>query len=160
MGRLGPAEDLSTGLRTVSEINRVIAATDTKVGLLLTANGFALTGLIAASRMHTTVLTCVVAATLGVSLLVCMLYLAATLRPNLRGAGAGNWFSFPTFPTEIDRRPSVAVLADHAWREAAVLAEVARGKYRRFAVALRWSAVSLIAFVVWFIVSSLSGIGG
>ncbi|MFI5784023.1 hypothetical protein [Nocardia sp. NPDC051570] len=160
LGRLGSADDLSTALRTVSEFNRVIAATDTKVGLLLTANGFALTGLIAASRTHTTVLTCVVAATLGVSLLVCMLYLAATLRPNLRGADAGNWFSFPTFPTEIDSRPSAAVLADHAWREAALLAEIACGKYRRFAVALRWSAVSLIAFVVWFIVSSLPGLGG
>ncbi|MBY8863814.1 hypothetical protein K7711_45640 [Nocardia sp. CA2R105] len=160
MGRLGPAEDLSTALRTVSEINRVIAATDTKVGLLLTANGFALTGLVAASHPHATVLTCVVAAILGVSLLVCMLYLAATLRPDLRGAGAGNWFSFPTFPTEIHRRPSVAVLADHAWREAAVLAEVARGKYRRFVVALRWSAVSLIVFVVWFVVSSVPGVGG
>lgn len=159
MGRLGPAEDLSTALRTVSEINRVIGAADAKVGLLLTANGFALTGLIADSRAHTAVLARVVASALGVSLLVCMVYLAATLRPNLRGAGFGNWFSFPTFPTEIDRRPSAAVLADHAWREAAVLAEVARGKYRRFAVALRWSAVSLIAFVAWLIVSSLSGFG-
>ncbi|WP_067990908.1 hypothetical protein [Nocardia pseudobrasiliensis] len=144
----------------MSEFNRVITAADTKVGLLLTANGFALTGLIAATRTHPTVLTCVAAATLGASLLVCMLYLAATLRPDLRGAGAGNWFSFPTFPTEIDERPSAAVLADHAWRETAMLAEIARSKYRRFAVALRWSAVSLIAFVVWFIVSSLSGLGG
>ncbi|PPJ23693.1 hypothetical protein C5E45_27585 [Nocardia nova] len=127
--------------------------------MLLTANGFALTGLITASRTHTTVLTCVVAATLGVSLLACMWYLAATLRPDLRSAGAGNWFSFPNFPAEIGSRPSVAVLADHAWQQAAVLAEIARGKYRRFAVALRWSGVTLIAFVAWFIVSSLSGLG-
>ncbi|MQY17194.1 hypothetical protein [Nocardia macrotermitis] len=160
MGRLAAAEDLSTALRTVSEINRVIAAADVKVGLLLTANGFALTGLVATARTHTTVLTCAIGVVLAVSLLVCMAYLAATLRPDLRGAGAGNWFSFPTFPTETDRRPDVAVLADQAWREAAVLAEVARGKYRRFVVALRWSAVSSVVFVGWFVVSSVSGVGG
>lgn len=158
MRRLDPSEDLSAALRMISEINRVIAATDTKVGLLLTANGFALTGVIATSHSHTTVLTGVVAGALAVSLLVCVVYLAATLRPNLRGAGVGNWFSFPTFPAETDQRPRVAVLADHAWREAAVLAEIARSKYRRFGVALRWSAVSLIAFVIWFAVSSLSTI--
>ena len=159
MRRPGPAQDLSTALRAVAEINRIIAATDTKVGLLLTANGFALTGLIASTRTHTTVLTCALSIALGISLLVCMVYMASTLRPDLRSAGAGNWFSFPSFPTEINRRPSTAVLADHAWREAAILADVARRKYRRFAVALRWSSVSLIMFVVWFIASSLSGLG-
>ncbi|MGW2661495.1 Pycsar system effector family protein [Nocardia tengchongensis] len=153
MDRLGPSEDLTTGLQTVSEINRVIAAVDVKVGLLLTANGIELTGLIAASHTQTTGLACVATAIPAMSLLVCMLYLAFTLRPNLRGAGAGNWFSFPSFPTEIDQRPGVATLADQAWREAATLAEVARGKYRRFQVALRCSAVSLIAFVVWFTAS-------
>ncbi|MBF6090778.1 hypothetical protein [Nocardia cyriacigeorgica] len=144
----------------MSEINRLIAATDTKVGLLLTANGFALTGLIATFRTHTTMITSVVSIILGLSLLVCMVYIAATLRPDLRGAGAGNWFSFPNFPTETEQRPNVAVLADYAWQEAAALAEIARGKYRRFGVALKWSAVSLTAFVPWFITMSLSGING
>ncbi|MBF6351905.1 MULTISPECIES: hypothetical protein [Nocardia] len=158
MRRPGAAQDLSTALRTISEVNRIIAATDTKVGLLLTANGFALTGLIAGGRTHTAVLSSVLGIALGISLLVCMVYMAATLKPDLRGAGPGNWFSFPSFPAATDRRPSTAALADHAWREAAILADVARRKYRRFAVALRWSSVSLIVFVVWFIASSLSGI--
>ncbi|MFI9536888.1 hypothetical protein ACIG56_27015 [Nocardia fusca] len=159
MRRPGPAQDLSAALRTVSEVNRVIAATDTKVGLLLTANGFALTGLIAGSRTHTNLLTSGLGIALGISVLVCMVYMAAALRPDLRGAGTGNWFSFPSFPAEIGRRPSTAALADHAWREASLLADVARRKYRRFALALRWSSVSLIMFVVWFIASSLSGTG-
>ncbi|WP_280415071.1 hypothetical protein [Nocardia carnea] len=159
MLRPSPAQDLSAALRTVSEVNRIIAATDTKVGLLLTANGFALTGLVAGGRTHTTLIASVLGIALGISLLVCMVYMAATLKPDLRSAGPGNWFSFPSFPTETQRRPSTAVLADHAWREAAILADVARRKYRRFAVALRWSSVSLIMFVVWFVASSLTSIG-
>ncbi|MFI6366760.1 Pycsar system effector family protein [Nocardia sp. NPDC050630] len=131
-------------------------AADTKVGMLLTANGFALTGLISASRARKTVAVYTVATALEVVLLVCMVYLAATLWPSLRGAGAGNWFSFPTFPSEIDRRPTESVLADHAWRQAAVLAGIARRKYRRFGIALRWSAVSLVVFLIWFTLSLLS----
>ncbi|WP_336081111.1 hypothetical protein [Nocardia sp. SSK8] len=149
--RLGRVDDLNTALRTISEFNRVILAADTKAGLLLTANGFALTGLVTVGRSNMSVASGAVAIVLSTSLIVCMGYLGVTLRPDLRGAGAGNWFCFLTFPGESSRRPPAPALADHAWRQAGALAEIARRKYRRFAVALRWSAVSVVVFVVWFL---------
>ncbi|MQY29193.1 hypothetical protein [Nocardia aurantia] len=153
--RLAPADDLAAALRTISEINRIIMAADAKVGLLLTVNGFVLTGLISTPRARATVPATAMTAVLEVVLLVCMVYLAATLWPNLRGAGPGNWFGFPSLPPEILRRPVVPALADDAWRQAALLAGIARRKYRRFAVALRWSAASVVLFLVWFPASLL-----
>lgn len=147
--RLGRVDDLNTALRTVSEFNRIILAADTKAGLLLTANGFALTGLVTVGRTAVSTASGAVAIALSTSLIVCMGYLAATLRPDLRGAGAGNWFCFLTFPEESSKRPPAPALADHAWRQAGALAEIAKRKYRRFTVALRWSAVSVVMFVVW-----------
>ncbi|RDI53955.1 hypothetical protein [Nocardia mexicana] len=148
--QLGPADDLDSALRTISEFSRVIVAADTKLGLLLTANGFALMGLVTAGRRPMNVVMSSMATVLEMLLIVCMGYLAVTLRPSLRGAGAGNWFCFPTFPAELSARPAVPVLADHAWRQAAVLAEIAQHKYRRFGLALRWSAITLVVFLVWF----------
>ncbi|MBF5000269.1 hypothetical protein IRT45_24290 [Nocardia sp. BSTN01] len=156
--RLGAAEDLEAALHAVSEFNRTITAADTKLGLLLTANGFALTGLVSAGRTPTDQATGVMAIVLEALLLICMCYLAAALRPTLSEAGPGNWFSFPTFPAEGGERPVVSVLADHAWRQAAVLAAIARRKYRRLAVALRWSALSLTAFLAWFTVVLLGAL--
>ncbi|WP_278263548.1 hypothetical protein [Nocardia sp. AG03] len=149
--RLGRVDDLNTALRTISEFNRVILAADTKAGLLLTANGFALTGLVTVGRTGMSATSGAVAIVLSTSLIVCMGYLGVTLRPDLRGAGAGNWFCFLTFPEEGSNRPPAPALADHAWRQAGALAEIARRKYRRFAVALRWSAVSVVVFVVWLL---------
>ncbi|MFE7719704.1 Pycsar system effector family protein [Nocardia rhizosphaerihabitans] len=148
--QLRPVDDLNTALRTISEFNRIITAADTKSGLLLTADGFALTGLIAAGRTPMNAALAGVAIALAVSLIVCMGYLAATMSPRLRDAGAGNWFCFPTFPTDTDERPTAPVLADHAWRQVGVLAEIAQRKYRRLGVALRWSAISLVLFFAWF----------
>ncbi len=152
---LAPLDDLNTALRTISEFNRVILAADTKAGLLLTANGFALTGLVTTARTSMNIALVVMAIGLAVSLIVCMGYLAATLRPRLDGAGAGNWFSFPTFPVEVIRRPMTPALADQAWSQAGALAEIARHKYHRFGVALRWTAISLIVFLAWFTVTLL-----
>lgn len=154
--RLSPLDDLNTALRTISEFNRVILAADTKAGLLLTANGFALTGLVTTARTSMSIVLVVMAIGLAVSLIVCMGYLAATLRPRLGGAGAGNWFCFPTFPVEVRARPMTPVLADQAWWQAGALAEIAQHKYHRFGVALRWTAVSLVVFLVWFTVTLLS----
>lgn len=150
--QIRPADDLDAALHTVSEFSRTVAAADTKIGLLLTANGFALMGLVTASRMSLNLAIATMGTMLEVIVLVCMGYLATALRPNLRGAGAGNWFCFPTFPTEVGERPILPVLADHAWRQAATLAEIAQAKYRKFEVALRWSAISLVVFLVWFTV--------
>ncbi|MFE6923770.1 hypothetical protein ACFVAV_22285 [Nocardia sp. NPDC057663] len=153
--RLSPLDDLNTALRTISEFNRVILAADTKAGLLLTANGFALTGLVTTARTSMNTVLVVMAIGLAVSLIVCMGYLAATLRPRLGGSGTGNWFCFPSFPVEADDRPRTPVLADQAWWQAGALAEIAQHKYHRFAVALRWTAISLVLFLAWFTVALL-----
>ncbi|WP_280396124.1 hypothetical protein [Nocardia brasiliensis] len=153
--QLLPADDLDTALRTISEFNRVVSAADTKIGLLLTANGFALMGLVTASRMPMNWAIGASGMVLELVVLVCMGYLATALRPDLRGAGAGNWFCFPTFPTEVAERPTLPMLADHGWQQAAALAEIARHKYQRFAVALRWSALTLVVFLMWFTVVML-----
>ncbi|MGS2805888.1 hypothetical protein [Nocardia sp. MW-W600-9] len=153
--RLRPVDDLNTALRTISEFNRIIAAADTKSGLLLTADGFALTGLIAAGRTQMNAALGGTAIVLAVGLIVCMGYLAATLSPSIRSTGAGNWFSFPSFPLAADERPTGPVLADHAWQQVSVLAAIAQRKYRRLRVALRWSAISLVLFFVWFAVTLL-----
>lgn len=152
---LAPLDDLNTALRTISEFNRVILAADTKAGLLLTANGFAVTGLVTTTRSSMNIALVVTAIGLAVSLIVCMGYLGATLRPRLGSAGAGNWFCFPTFPSEADVRPTTPVLADQAWWQASALAEIARHKYHRFGVALRWTAISLVVFLAWFTVALL-----
>ncbi|GAB0107430.1 hypothetical protein JMUB6875_64240 [Nocardia sp. JMUB6875] len=117
---------------------------------MLTANGFALMGLVTSSRTPSNLLVSVIATVLEIVLLVCMGYLAATLRPSLQGSGAVNWFSFPTFPVETDTRPPEPMLADQAWQQAAMLAQIAQRKYRRFIIALRWSAFSLFMFLCWF----------
>ncbi|MFI6173299.1 Pycsar system effector family protein [Nocardia sp. NPDC051052] len=144
------ADDLNAALCAVSEFNRIIVAADTKVGFLLTTNGFALMGLVTSTRTSRNVLVSVIATVLEIVLLVCMGYLAATLRPSLQSAGTTNWFSFPSFPVETNERPAEPLLADQAWRQAATLAQIARRKYRRFRVALRWSALSLVVFLCWF----------
>ncbi|MFE3053934.1 hypothetical protein [Nocardia sp. NPDC059239] len=150
--RLEPVNDLDAALRTISEFNRILIAADTKVGLLLTANGFALMGLVSSHPKPVNLAIYMTATALELSLIVCMGYLAATLRPNLRSSGAGNWFGFPTFPAEAGKRPAAPELADYAWRQAAALAEIAQRKYRRFGVALRWSVISLIIFLIWYTV--------
>ncbi|WP_330254548.1 hypothetical protein OG874_08390 [Nocardia sp. NBC_00565] len=154
--RLSPVDDLNTALRTVAEFNRVILAADTKAGLLLTANGFALTGLVTTNRTSMSTALVVMAIGLAVSLIVCMGYLAATLRPRLGSAGPGNWFCFPSFPTDVSGRPKAPTLADQAWQQAGTLAEIAQHKYRRFGVALRWTAISLVVFLAWFTAALLS----
>ncbi|MCU1647303.1 MAG: hypothetical protein JWN03_7578 [Nocardia sp.] len=154
--RLSPVDDLNTALRTVAEFNRVILAADTKAGLLLTANGFALTGLVTTARTSMSTALVVMAIGLAVSLLVCMGYLAATLRPRLSSAGPGNWFCFPSFPADVSDRPTAPTLADQAWQQTGALAEIAQHKYRRFGVALRWTAISLVVFLAWFTVALLS----
>lgn len=147
---------MNTALRTISEFNRIITAADTKSGLLLTADGFALTGLIAVGRTPMNIILRIMAIALAISLIVCMGYLAATMSPRLHEAGHGNWFCFPSFPSDTNTRPNAYVLADHAWRQVGVLAEIGRRKYRRLGVALRWSAVSLVLFFAWFAAALLN----
>ncbi len=154
--RLRPVDDLNTALRTVAEFNRVILAADTKTGLLLTANGFALTGLVTVTRRPMSTVLVMLAIGLAMSLIVCMGYLAATLRPRLGSACPGNWFCFPSFPIDVACRPTAPTLADQAWLQAGTLAEIARHKYRRFGVALRWTAISLVVFLAWFTATVLS----
>jgi hypothetical protein len=151
-----PAEgDLDLSLRMISELNRTIAAADTKAGLLLTAIGFALTGLVAAVRgggfaaggwpLDLMVVLVVV------PLVVCVGYLTATVRPVLSAGGAPSWFSFPMFPalpgSRPPERPGAAVLAEQAWRQVATLAMIARRKHRAFALALHWGTGGLVTFL-------------
>ncbi|MFC9997135.1 hypothetical protein [Nocardia sp. NPDC127526] len=153
--QLEPTDDLDAALRTISEFNRIIGAADTKIGFLLTANGFGLMGLVTAGRTPTHLAITIMGIALEVTIFSCMCYLAMALRPNLYSAGAGNWFCFPTFPIEVSQRPTPAVLADYAWQQTAALAAITQRKYRRFEVALRWSAFSLVIFLIWFAISLL-----
>lgn len=148
-------EDLDLSLRMITELNRMIVAADTKAGLLLTAVGFALSGLFTAvriggSRQPIDLVALLVVIPVG----ACVGYLSATVRPTLGGGAASNWFSFPAFPAlpggQLPARPGAAELAEQAWRQAAMLAMIARRKHRAFTLALRWGTGSVLAFLAWF----------
>jgi hypothetical protein len=150
-------EDLDLSLRMITELNRTIVAADTKAGLLLTAVGFALSGLFTAVRLGggagwqpINLVALLVVIPVG----ACVGYLSATVRPTLAGSAASSWFSFPAFPAlpggRLPARPDAAVLAEQAWRQAAMLAMIARRKHRAFTLALRWGTGSVLAFLAWF----------
>lgn len=149
--RLSPAEDLDLAVRSIGELNRTIAAADTKAGLLLTATGFLLSGLVAVTRTPSPQcwLTAIGVVPVLLALLMCAGFLVSTLRPTLRGANEANWFSFPDFPTAVSHRPDLRDLADQAWRQVALLTAIARRKHRAVAVAVGWGGTCLAAFLFW-----------
>jgi hypothetical protein len=159
---LSAEEDLDLSLRVVGELQRAIGAADTKAGLLLAAVGFALTGLVTASRggNPATGLRPIDLAALVVlvPLVTCLGYLTSTIRPTLSG-GTPSWFSFPAFPVSpghrVPDRPNAAVLAEQAWLQAATLEKIAQRKHHAVRQAIRWGTGSLLTFIAWFSVATL-----
>jgi Family of unknown function (DUF5706) len=160
---LSAEEDLDLSLRMVGELQRVIGSADAKAGLLFAAAGFALTGLVTATRGGNSPAGVrpidLAALVVLVPLVTCLGYLAATVRPTLSGGSTPSWFSFPAFPAlpghRVPDRPGAAALAEQAWLQVATLAKIAQRKHRAVRLALRWGTGSLLTFVAWFSVATV-----
>jgi hypothetical protein len=149
---LDPDRDLDLALTTAAEMNRMIAGADAKAGLVLAAQGVALAGIASALRAGPPLPAVVELVAVGVIVLagISVILLVACVWPRTHGSGAA-WFAFPALGLGAVSapRPGAAELAEQAWAQAGVLAEIARRKYRWFRAALLSGAVGLAAFTTW-----------
>lgn len=156
---MSAGEELEIALRAANGFTVSISQADTKAGLLVPVLAMAFGGLYSQAAALRAVLmagslrsaaAAVLLVVLLVGVLVALVFLAATLTPRTPPpAGRANVFAFPAFPhvRRVRDPAETAELRTQAWRQAETLAQIARTKFRRLRIAIRFTCIALLACV-------------
>ncbi|GIH60828.1 hypothetical protein [Microbispora siamensis] len=171
MGRrrdgMTPVEALTVALTTVGTFQGYVQHADAKVATVTTVHlgaaavaatqMGALTGLRAPGAPIAPGVVAVVLVTLYVAgFLVAGYHLVQGLRPRLGGPAGPNRFGLAG-PGSGSSRVSIAQQEREAWLLVGTLAELSREKHRRVGRALPWTALMLVATLLWLALGALYG---
>ncbi|MEU6413097.1 hypothetical protein [Microbispora sp. NPDC046933] len=164
---LTPVEALTVALTTVGAFQGYVQHADAKAATVATVHlgaaavaatqMGALAGLRASGAPIALRVVAVVLVTLYVAgFLVAGYHLVQGLRPRLGGPGGPNRFGL-TGPGSESSRVRVAQQEREAWLLVGTLAELSREKHRRVGRALPWTALMLVATLLWLALGALYG---
>ncbi|MEN3534307.1 hypothetical protein AAH991_04260 [Microbispora sp. ZYX-F-249] len=162
-----PVEALTVALTTLGTFQGYVQHADAKVATVTTVHlgaaavaatqMGALAGLRAPGAPAALSVVAIVLITLYVAgFLVAGYHLVQGLRPRLGGPGGPNRFGLAG-PARVTSRVSVPQQEQEAWLLVGTLADLSREKHRRVGRALPWTALMLVATLLWLAVGAFYG---